>query len=180
MQSLLAFRTPASARRLLPAMLAAYVGLLHAAETPEKRVENFLNRYCLECHDAEVHKGDRAFHEFKLPLKTLSGVIEARDIIDQLTLREMPPKKADQPTDEERLAAIRALREGTAAAESALAACTWAALQAPSSPRAAAIALAARRREDRPSRFWASACLAASSRASTASWYCWRVAWTSL
>ncbi|MFN5804662.1 MAG: DUF1587 domain-containing protein, partial [Opitutia bacterium] len=101
-------------------MLAASVGLLHAAETPEKRVENFLNRYCLECHDAEVHKGDRAFHEFKLPLKTLSGVIEARDIIDQLTLREMPPKKADQPTDEERLAAIRALREGTAAAESAL------------------------------------------------------------
>ncbi len=120
MQSLLAFRTPASARRLLPAMIAASVGLLHAAETPEKRVENFLNRYCLECHDAEVHKGDRAFHEFKLPLKTLSGVIEARDIIDQLTLREMPPKKADQPTDEERLAAIRALREGTAAAESAL------------------------------------------------------------
>ncbi|MEY2821716.1 MAG: hypothetical protein RL105_1288, partial [Verrucomicrobiota bacterium] len=43
-----------------------------------------------------------------------------RDIIDQLTLREMPPKKADQPTDEERLAAIRALREATAAAETAL------------------------------------------------------------
>jgi hypothetical protein len=91
-----------------------------AAETPAKQVEQFLSRYCLECHAADVQKGDRSFEKFTLPLKTLPEVIEARDIIDQLTLREMPPKKADQPTDEERLAAIRALREGTAAAQTSL------------------------------------------------------------
>jgi hypothetical protein len=102
----------------LSALFAA--GASHAADAPAKSVEQFLNRYCLECHDADVHKGDRSFHQFKLPLKTLPQVIEARDIIDQLTLREMPPKKADQPSDEERLAAIRALREGTAQAQASL------------------------------------------------------------
>jgi hypothetical protein len=91
-----------------------------AAETPAKQVEQFLSRYCLECHAADVQKGDRSFEKFTLPLKTLPEVIEARDIIDQLTLREMPPKKADQPTDEERLAAIRALRAGTASAQASL------------------------------------------------------------
>jgi hypothetical protein len=91
-----------------------------AAEPPAKLVEQFLSRYCLECHDADVHKGDRSFDKFTLPLKALPAVIEARDIIDQLTLREMPPKKAEQPSDEERLAVIRALRDGTAAAQASL------------------------------------------------------------
>jgi len=103
---------------VLSALLAT--SPLRAAEAPAKSVEQFLGRYCLECHDADAHKGDRSFHQFTLPLKTLPAVIEARDIIDQLTLREMPPKKADQPSDEERLAVIRALRAGTAAAQTSL------------------------------------------------------------
>ena len=103
---------------VVSALLAA--APLRAAEAPAKSIEQFLSRYCLECHDADVHKGDRTFHQFALPLKTLPAVIEARDIIDQLTLREMPPKKADQPSDEERLAVIRALRAGTAAAQTSL------------------------------------------------------------
>ena len=100
--------------------MALSAATLAAAETPAKQVEQFLSRYCLECHAADVQKGDRSFEKFTLPLKTLPEVIEARDIIDQLTLREMPPKKADQPTDEERLAAIRALRAGTASAQASL------------------------------------------------------------
>ena len=114
MTSLPAFRT----LLVVSALLAA--GSLRAAEEPSKAVDKFLSRYCLECHDADVHKGDRSFDQFKLPLKSLPAVIEARDIIDQLTLREMPPKKAEQPSDEERLAVIRALRDGTAAAQATL------------------------------------------------------------
>ena len=113
MKSLRAFRT-------LLAVSALTTAPLTAADVPAKQVEAFLKRYCLECHDADVHKGDRSFHKFTLELKTLPQVIEARDMIDQLTLREMPPKKAAQPRDDERLAAIRALRDATAAAESAL------------------------------------------------------------
>ena len=93
---------------------------MRAAEEPAKQVEKFLNRYCLECHDAATNKGDRSFEKFTLPLKTLPAAIEARDIIDQLTLREMPPKKAAQPADDERLAMIRTLRDGTAAAQASL------------------------------------------------------------
>jgi Protein of unknown function (DUF1592)/Protein of unknown function (DUF1588)/Protein of unknown function (DUF1595)/Protein of unknown function (DUF1585)/Protein of unknown function (DUF1587) len=90
--------------------------LAHAADTPPKTVQQFLGKYCLECHDADVQKGDRSFEKFALPLKSVPDLVEARDIIDQLTLKEMPPKKADQPQDEERLAMIRALRDGTVAA----------------------------------------------------------------
>ena len=111
----------ASARRALLVIATVFTaGLLPAAEAPAKQVEQFLNRYCLECHDAATHKGDRSFDKFTLPLKTLPAAIEARDIIDQLTLREMPPKKADQPSDDERLAMIRTLRDGTAAAQASL------------------------------------------------------------
>jgi len=111
----------ASPRRTLLVLSAVFAtGLMPAAEPPAKLVEHFVSKYCLECHDADVHKGDRSFDKFTLPLKSLPAVIEARDIIDQLTLREMPPKKAEQPSDEERLAVIRALREGTAAAQATL------------------------------------------------------------
>ena len=85
---------------------------------PEKFVHQFISRYCLECHDSSVQKGDRDYETLALPLKSESELIEAKDIIDQLTLKEMPPKKAEQPTVEERLTMLRALREGSLAARS--------------------------------------------------------------
>lgn len=94
----------------------ALLTTVHAADDAPKLAQQFLGKYCLECHDADVQKGDRAFEKFALPLKSVSDLIDARDIIDQLTLKEMPPKKADQPSDDERLAMIRALRDGTVAA----------------------------------------------------------------
>lgn len=100
--------------------LAFAATLTHGADAPPKVVQQFLGKYCLECHDADVQKGDRAFEKFTLPLQSAADIIDARDIIDQLTLKEMPPKKADQPSDEERLAMIRLLREGTVAAQSKL------------------------------------------------------------
>ena len=87
---------------------------------PVKVVTQFLDTYCLDCHDSTKQKGDRDFEAFTLPLKSVADLISAKDIIDQVTLKEMPPKKADQPTDEERIAVVRALREGTAAARSKL------------------------------------------------------------
>jgi hypothetical protein len=89
-----------------------------AADAPPKLVQQFLGKYCSECHDADVQKGDRNFDKFALPLKTMPELLDARDIIEQLTLREMPPKKADQPSNDERLAMIRVLRDGTLAAQS--------------------------------------------------------------
>jgi hypothetical protein len=102
--------------RLSALLCLAFLTTAHSADDAPKLAQQFLGKYCLECHDADVQKGDRAFEKFALPLKSVSDLIDARDIIDQLTLKEMPPKKADQPTDDERLAMIRALREGTVAA----------------------------------------------------------------
>jgi len=107
-------RSSRGARGLLCFALAT--SFAHAADDTPKLVQQFLGKYCLECHDADVQKGDRAFDAFALPLKSVADLIEARDIIDQLTLKEMPPKKADQPKDDERIAMIRALRDGTVAA----------------------------------------------------------------
>jgi len=99
------------------AFAALAVAFVNAADAPPQIVQQFLGKYCLECHDADTQKGDRAFEKFALPLKSVADLIDARDIIDQLTLKEMPPKKADQPKDDERLAMIRALRDGTVAAQ---------------------------------------------------------------
>lgn len=62
-----------------------------------------------------MQKGDREFVTFKLPLQKEADLIAAKEIIDQLTLKEMPPK-SEQPNDEERLAVLRALRDGTVVA----------------------------------------------------------------
>jgi len=107
-------RSSRGARGLLCFALAT--SFAHAADDTPKLVQQFLGKYCLECHDADAQKGDRAFDAFALPFKSVADLIEARDIIDQLTLKEMPPKKADQPKDDERIAMIRALRDGTVAA----------------------------------------------------------------
>lgn len=93
-----------------------------AAEPAGQRiVAQFVGQYCLKCHDKENEKGDREFESFKLPLGTQADLIVAKDIVDQLTLRDMPPPKASQPTDAERLEVIRALRTGIAEARGRIA-----------------------------------------------------------
>ena len=87
-----------------------------AAEGGQGLAKQFFGKYCLECHDAKVQKGDREFESFALPLKSEADLVTAKDIMDQVVLKEMPPKKAPQPSDEERLALLRVLREGTVAA----------------------------------------------------------------
>jgi hypothetical protein len=82
--------------------------------TPE--ITDFVGRHCLRCHGAEKQKADHDFRAFRLPLAGAAALIEAKDIIDQLTLGEMPPREEPQPSDAERLAVIRALRAGIAAA----------------------------------------------------------------
>ncbi|MCW0216823.1 MAG: DUF1587 domain-containing protein, partial [Prosthecobacter sp.] len=96
--------------------------LSHGDALPEQKVlSQFVGKYCLECHDKDVQKGDREFENFQLPLTKESHLISAKEIIDQVTLREMPPKKADQPSDDERLAVIRALRQGVESARGKIA-----------------------------------------------------------
>lgn len=73
-------------------------------------VADFLGEYCLSCHDSGAAEGEREFESFKLPITTEMQLISADEIIDQVTLRLMPPEESDQPTDEERLALVETLR----------------------------------------------------------------------
>ncbi|MEM7697768.1 MAG: DUF1588 domain-containing protein [Verrucomicrobiota bacterium] len=100
--------------RLVFHLVALSIGLALSASA-ESEVYQFLDRYCLDCHDSLVQKGERDFESFDLPLADLAGLISAQEIIDQVTLKEMPPPEADQPTMDERLAVIRSLRSSTAA-----------------------------------------------------------------
>ncbi len=69
-------------------------------------VEDFLDKYCLDCHDSSLQKGDRSFEALLFPLQDYHALIEAQDIVDQLNLGVMPPKDADQPTEDERAQAV--------------------------------------------------------------------------
>ena len=91
-------------KRLLFCALALSAEIGHAAEP-----QAFLKNYCTECHGAEKQKGDRRFDELTFPVNERAAVIDAQDIIDQLTLGDMPPKKARQPSIAERTQMVDAL-----------------------------------------------------------------------
>ena len=93
------------------------LGIGTGQENP-KLVYSFLEKFCLDCHDSETEKGEREFESLDFPLKNLADLIRVQEIIDQVTVKEMPPpkKKSIQPSDEERVAVLRALRESVAAA----------------------------------------------------------------
>lgn len=98
-------------------LAVAAVGLAKAEKVPSKVViEDFLVDYCYDCHDTASQKGEREFESLNIPIQNVHDLIVAQEIIDQVTLKEMPPKKKDQPKDEERLKVIRTLRAEVAAA----------------------------------------------------------------
>nr|WP_286764641.1 DUF1592 domain-containing protein [Rhodopirellula sp. UBA1907] len=79
-------------------------------------VADFLGKYCLECHDNASAEGEREFESFKLPISSEQQLIATDEIIDQVTLKTMPPEDSEQPTDEERLALLQELRSSVAEA----------------------------------------------------------------
>jgi hypothetical protein len=86
-------------------LLVSFFGLLNASADEElvlsKGVEEFLDHYCLSCHEEGTEKGKiRLDH---LPSLTLKARLELLNKVqEQVYLGEMPPKKKDQPEDSER------------------------------------------------------------------------------
>ena len=97
--------------RAWPSLLIGAAWTAGGVDDSDRIIYDFVGNYCLQCHDSAVQKADRDFEAFELPLEKEFDLITAQEIIDQVTLKEMPPKKADQPSDAERIAVIRALRE---------------------------------------------------------------------
>ncbi|MFK8113705.1 MAG: DUF1595 domain-containing protein, partial [Rubripirellula sp.] len=82
-----------------------------ADSNPGSEATGFIGKYCIQCHDADSAEGEREFDSFALPFESVQQLITADEIIDQVTLKSMPPEDAEQPTDEERLAIVTALRD---------------------------------------------------------------------
>lgn len=80
---------------------------LQAAGAASLKPEEFLSRYCLDCHDADVQKGDRRLDDLPLKVGTDIAIAERwQEVLHQIQLGEMPPAKKKQPTDEERRALL--------------------------------------------------------------------------
>ena len=98
--------------RVFAVYMAPLVSVM-AADThlPDNSVVvKFIAKYCAECHHADVAEGEREFDSFKLPITTVQQLVTADEIIDQVTLKVMPPEDSDQPTVDERLGVINQLR----------------------------------------------------------------------
>lgn len=64
-----------------------------ADEKFNSSIKPFLKEYCIGCHGPEKQKGDRRYDALKADFKTEDSAVMWRDILDQLLLEEMPPKK---------------------------------------------------------------------------------------
>jgi hypothetical protein len=91
-----------------------------AEDTNSFKPEDFLSRYCLDCHDIDVQKGDRRLDDLPLSVGTDIAIAERwQEVLHQLQLGEMPPAKKKQPTDEERRALFVRIEEQLTLAQSA-------------------------------------------------------------
>ena len=118
-----AMSVPQVLRYSLPLVVVISCGSLHtdnavATERDKKKADvgKFIRTFCADCHGDEVQEGERSFDQFKLPIKTVAQLITADEIIDQLTLKSMPPSDASQPDDQQRVKLITHLREAIAEA----------------------------------------------------------------
>lgn len=102
---------------LLPRFFCRFIFVLltiplRAADKAPLKPDAFLSRYCLDCHDADVKKGDRRFDDLPLSFGTDIAIAERwQEVLHQLQLGEMPPAKKKQPTDEERRALLAWIEE---------------------------------------------------------------------
>src|SRR5262245_56984038 len=61
-----------------------------------------VRQYCLGCHSAEKHRGDLDLERFSSLDEVLKHPKAWQAVVEQLSLKEMPPKEKPQPTPAER------------------------------------------------------------------------------
>jgi hypothetical protein len=104
--------TPPLHRSCLALFLGMVLSTLHAADSASLKPDAFLSRYCLDCHDGDVQKGDRRLDDLPLKVGTDIAIAERwQEVLHQLQLGEMPPAKKKQPTDDERRALLAWIEE---------------------------------------------------------------------
>ena len=80
----------------------------HADTSPDS-LKPFLKQYCVDCHGPEKQKGDYRFDTLGSDLTDLQTLETWQNILDQLNLGDMPPKKSAQPPAKDTAAFIETL-----------------------------------------------------------------------
>lgn len=70
-----------------------FASSLTAEVSFEKDIKPYIEEYCIRCHGTEKQKGDRRYDTLPTDFKDKKTAILWHDILDQLLLGEMPPKK---------------------------------------------------------------------------------------
>ena len=102
-------------QRSIVCALAVISGTLVAdAEESFTTLKPFLKTHCFDCHGPEKQKGDYRFDTLETDLTKIETLETWQNILDQLNLGEMPPKKAPQPSRDETTTVITTLTEALA------------------------------------------------------------------
>ena len=87
-------------------LIALEAGGIAAWAAPRDRfateVHPLIETFCVECHNAEKHKGDLDLTRFSSADAVFRESKVWEGVIEQLLVGEMPPKDRPQPTDEQR------------------------------------------------------------------------------
>jgi hypothetical protein len=89
-------------RTLLITLLVLACSRAQAAETPraqfDEKQREFFQDYCVECHNAEKHKGKLRLDDISFSIETVEAADRWQKILNELNSGEMPPDEAkEQP-----------------------------------------------------------------------------------
>ena len=101
--------------------IAAACGFFTAANLGRAAadLQPFLQKHCLECHDAEMKKGGLDLSALKFDLANPTNFSQWVTAFDRVNDSEMPPKKKAQPEAVERDGFLQALSKSLASADQA-------------------------------------------------------------
>jgi hypothetical protein len=93
-----------------PRLLILFFGLVfihaQAGEIPHARLDEkhraFFKDYCIECHNADKHKGKLRLDDISFTIETVESLERWQKILNQLNSGEMPPDDAKQQPERDR------------------------------------------------------------------------------
>jgi mono/diheme cytochrome c family protein len=85
-----------------PAHAVAIEALDPAEVDFAREIQPLFSRYCFECHDARKQKGDVRLDTIDPDIVSGQDAETWNHVLDMINGGEMPPRKADQPSNEER------------------------------------------------------------------------------
>jgi hypothetical protein len=98
--------------RMMPRLLLLFFGLsilrAPAADVPHARLDErqreFFKDYCVECHNAEKHKGKLRLDDISFSIESVEDADRWQKILNELNSGEMPPDEAKQQPERNRKA----------------------------------------------------------------------------